>query len=160
MKTLILGLGNPICGDDGVGLHVARAIEGRLNQQEVTVVEASAAGLDILDLLTGYERVIIIDAIQTKDGKAGQIYQLEPGAFEATQHTTSPHDIDFATALALGKKLGLALPKKITIFAIEVENITFFSEECTPKVMKAVPTCVRMILKELKRAKSTTLTNQ
>jgi len=78
MKTLILGLGNPILSDDGVGVGVAGELEGRLDQQEVTVVETSMAGLSLLDLLIGYDRVIIIDAIQTVGGKAGQIYRLDP----------------------------------------------------------------------------------
>ena len=71
MKTLVLGLGNPILSDDGVGLRVARELENRLDQQEVTVVETSMAGLDLLDLLAGYDRAIIVDAIQTVGGKVG-----------------------------------------------------------------------------------------
>ncbi len=74
MKTVVLGLGNPILTDDGVGLRVARELEGRLDQQEATVMETSLAGLNMLDLLAGYDRAIIIDAIQTIGGKAGQIY--------------------------------------------------------------------------------------
>ncbi len=149
MKTLILGLGNPILTDDGVGLHVAKALKGRFDQEEITVIETSAAGLDILDLLTGYERVIIIDAIQTREGKVGQIYRLEPGAFDASRHAATPHDVNFATALELGKKLGLALPRQITIFAIEVEDVSSFNEECTPRVMAAIPACAGMIIQEL-----------
>ncbi|MBA7603489.1 Hydrogenase 2 maturation protease [subsurface metagenome] len=149
MKTLILGLGNPILGDDGVGLRVASALEGRLNRPEITVMEASVAGLDFLDLLAGYDRAIIIDAIQTKAGKAGQVYRLEPEAFDATRHASTPHDVNFATALELGKRLGLPLPQQIVIFAIEVENVSSFSEECTPEVERAIPLCVEMVIEEL-----------
>ena len=69
MKTLVLGLGNPILSDDGVGLRVARAVESQLSQQEITVMETSMGGLSLLDLLTGYDRAIIIDAIQTRGGR-------------------------------------------------------------------------------------------
>ncbi|GAH17016.1 unnamed protein product [marine sediment metagenome] len=72
MKTLILGLGNPILSDDGVGFCVAGELRGRLSQQEVTVMETSMTGLSLLDLLAGYDRAIIIDAIQAVGGKAGQ----------------------------------------------------------------------------------------
>ncbi len=150
MKTLVLGLGNPICGDDGIGLQVARSLEGRLKQQGVTVMEASAAGLDIFDLLTGYERVIIVDAIQTRGGKVGQVYRLEPGIFAATQHTTTPHDINLATALELGKRLGLTLPQEIVIFAIEVADVTTFNEGCTTSVEQVIPVATDMVLRELK----------
>ncbi len=149
MKTLVLGLGNPILGDDSVGLRVTRALEGVLNKEQVTIIEASLAGLDFLDLVTGYDRAIIIDAIQTREGKAGQVYRLEPEAFDTTLHAASPHDVNFTTALELGKKLGLALPQQIVIFAIEVENVTSFSEECTPEVERAIPVVTDMVMAEL-----------
>jgi len=144
-----VGLGNPILSDDSVGIRVAEELKGRLNQKEITVEETSMAGLDLLDLLVNFDRAIIIDAIQTAEGKAGQIYQLEPTAFNATRHATTPHDVNFATALEFGKKLGLALPQQITIFAIEVEDVTTFSEECTPEVERAIPLVVNMVTSEL-----------
>jgi len=149
MKTLILGLGNPILSDDGVGIHIARALEGKLNQQEITVMETTMAGLSLLDLLTGYGKAIIIDAIQTREGKVGQIYRLEAEAFDATRHAATPHDVNFATALELGKRLGLALPQQIVIFAIEVEDVTTFSERCTPEVEPVIPVCVEKVIQEL-----------
>lgn len=149
MKTLILGLGNPILSDDGVGLRVAGELKGRLDQQEATVMETSMAGLSLLDALAGYDKAIIIDAIQTVEGKAGQIYRLDPEAFNATRHTASPHDVNFATALELGHRLGLALPQQIVIFAIEVADASTFSEECTPDVNRAIPVCVEMVIGEL-----------
>lgn len=150
MKTLILGLGNPILSDDGVGIHIAEELKGRLNQPEITVMETSMAGLDILDLLAGYERALIIDAIQTKDGKVGQVYRLEPDAFDATRHASTPHDVNFATALELGRKLGLALPQRIIIFGIEVEDVTTYSERCTPGVEQTIPIVTDMVIQELK----------
>ena len=149
MKTLILGLGNPILSDDGAGIWVARSLEGRLNQQEVTVMETSMAGLNLLDLLVNFDRAIIIDAIQTVGGKAGQIYRLESEAFDVTRHAASPHDVNFATALELGSRLGLSVPQQITIFAIEAENVSSFSEECTPEVERAIPVCVEKVIQEL-----------
>ena len=149
MKTLVLGLGNPILSDDGVGVLVARSLEGRFNQQEVTVMETSMAGLDLLDLLVNFDKAVIIDAIQTRDGKVGQVYRLEPEAFDATQHAATPHDVNFATALKLGNKLGLALPQQIIIFAVEVENVTFFSERCTSKVEQTIPVVADMVIQEV-----------
>jgi len=149
MKTIILGLGNPVRADDGVGLRVARALSKRINSPDIIVTEASVSGLDILDLLVGHERAIIIDAIQTKGGQPGQIYRLEPGAFATTRHSANPHSVDFATALELGKKLGLSLPGEIVIFGLEVAEVSLFSEECTPEVAAAIPVCVEMVLQEL-----------
>jgi hydrogenase maturation protease len=150
-KTLILGMGNPLLCDDGVGLRVAAELKDRVEQPEITVMETGVAGLSLLDLLVGYEKAIIIDAIQTVGGKAGQIYRLDTQAFDTARHTASAHGIDFTTALEFGKKLGLSLPQQIIIFAIEASDVTTFSEECTPEVRKAIPTCVEMVLQELKR---------
>ena len=104
----------------------------------------------MLDLLAGYDKAIIIDAIQTVGGKAGQIYRLEPEAFNTTRYASSPHDVNFATALELGKKLGVPLPQQIVIFAIEVEDVITFSEKCSPEVERAIPVCVEVVRKELK----------
>lgn len=144
-------MGNPLLCDDGVGLRVAAELKDRVNQREVTIMETGIAGLSLLDLLVGYDRAIIIDAIQTVGGIAGQIYRLDPKAFDTAVHTASAHGIDFTTALEFGKKLGLPLPQQIVIFAVEASDVTTFSEECTPEVRKAIPTCVEMVLKEIKR---------
>jgi hydrogenase maturation protease len=151
VKTLVLGLGNPILSDDGAGIRVAEELEGKVDPQEVTVMETSVASLDLLDLLAGYDRAIIIDAIQTVGGQVGDIYQLEPEALDFTRHSASPHDVNFATALELGRRLGLHLPRQIVIFAIEVADSNTFSEECTPEVERAIPGCVEMIIRELDR---------
>ncbi len=113
-------------------------------------METGVAGLSLLDLLVGYDRAIIVDAIQTVGGKAGQIYRLEPKTFDTALHTASAHGIDFTTALEFGKKLGLPLPQEIVIFAIETSDVNTFSEECTPEVRQAIPACVKMVLQELK----------
>jgi hydrogenase maturation protease len=149
MKTLVLGIGNPILSDDGVGNQVARVLQNQLKQPDVTIIETSVAGLDILDLLAGYDRLIVVDAIQTRAGKAGDVYRLEPDPLIATRHAATPHDVNFATALELGKRLGMALPKKITIFGIEAADVTSFSEECTPQVQGAISICVEMIIREI-----------
>ena len=148
-------MGNPLLCDDGVGLRVAAELKDRVEQPEITVMETGVAGLSLLDLLVGYDRAIIIDAIQTVGGKAGQIYRLDPKAFDTALHTASAHGIDFTTALEFGKKLGLPLPQQIIIFAIEASDVSTFNEECTPEVQKAIPTCVEMVLREIRRNPNT-----
>ena len=144
-----MGLGNPILSDDGIGCRVALALKEELKDPDVDVMEAGIAGLDFLDLLAPYDRAIIIDAIQTVEGTPGQIYRFGPDVLASTRHAGTPHDVNFATALELGRKLGLPLPRQITIFGIETRDVTSFSEECTPEVMKAVPACADMVIREL-----------
>jgi hydrogenase maturation protease len=151
MKTLIIGLGNPILTDDGIGPKVARELQRRLSNAEATIVESSLGGLGMLDLLAGYDRAIIIDAIQTEGGKAGQIYQLDSTALDATRNVSSIHEVNLATALQFGGKMGVALPQKISIFAIEVADTNTFSESCTGAVQSAIPRCAELVIDELKR---------
>jgi hydrogenase maturation protease len=149
MKTLVLGLGNPILSDDGVGIKVAQELREKLRNPQVTVAESSLAGISLLDSIVGYDEVIIIDAVQTEKGNAGQIYRMKPENFSLTKHFTSPHQINLLTALELGKVLNLAMPQQITIFAVEAKDITSFSEKCTPEVEQAIPEVVKMVLEEL-----------
>ncbi len=149
MKTLVLGIGNPILSDDGAGIRVTQEVGKKLDDPQITVSETSASGLSLLDSIIGYDKVIIIDAIQTEKGKAGQIYRMGPEDFSFAKHLLSPHQINLVTALELGKMLNLAMPQKITIFAVEAKDITNFGERCTPEVESAIPEVVKMVLEEL-----------
>jgi hydrogenase maturation protease len=149
MKALVLGIGNPILSDDGVGIKVAHEAGKHLNDPQIAVCETSAAGLSLLDSILGYDKVVIVDAIQTKEGKAGQIYRMKPEDFSFAKRVSSPHQINLVTALELGKMLSLAMPREITVFAVEAKDITAFSEKCTPEVEKAIPEVVKMVLEEL-----------
>jgi hydrogenase maturation protease len=149
MKTIVLGIGNPILSDDGAGIKVVREIGKALDDPQVTISETSAAGLSLLDSIVGYDKVIIIDAIQTKKGKVGQIYRMKPEDFSFTKHFSSPHQINLVTALELGKMLNFEMPQEISIFAVEAKDITSFSESCTPEVERAIPAAVKIVLEEL-----------
>jgi hydrogenase maturation protease len=149
MKTLVLGLGNPILSDDGVGIQVAHEVANQFNSPQVTVAETSTAGLSLLDSIVGYDKVIIIDAVQTREGHAGQIYRMGLQDFSSAKHFSSPHQINLITALELGKMLDLAMPQEITIFAVEAKDITNFSEKCTPEVERAIPEAVKMVMEDL-----------
>jgi len=149
VKVLVLGVGNPILSDDGVGIHVARELMKR-KLPGIDVEELAASGLELLDVVRGYDKVIIIDAIQTTKGKPGELHILEEKDFEKSIHGSSPHGINIATALALGRKLvPKEMPKEVVFFAIEAEDLVNVNERLTPKVAKALPRIVERIEKEL-----------
>ena len=156
MKTILVGLGNPILTDDGVGVKVAYEIENRLGTNipvNLTITEASVGGLRLMELLEGYDRAIIIDAIQTQEGhQPGTIYRMtldDLREISPTQHSSSAHDTSLITALDAGKHMGMKLPDDVTIFAVEVVNILDFSEEPTPDVAEAIPKVTEMVLQIL-----------
>jgi len=150
-KTLILGLGNPILTDDGIGIHVVRALEARSLPSHVTCAEASIGGLRLLSVIAGYERVILVDAIQTPEGKVGDIYRLHPQDLRTSLHAGSTHDLTLPGALTLGRSLRMALPEDqaITIIAIQADDVLTLGEECIPSVRAAIPRAVEAVLTEL-----------
>jgi hydrogenase maturation protease len=156
MKTLIIGLGNPILTDDGVGVKVAYAVRAALasaGHSDVTVIEASAGGLRLMEMMVGYDRVVLIDALQHSDARPGTIRHMtleELRTISPTQHSTCAHDTSLVTALDLGRQLGLHLPKEFSIYGVGVENVEYFGEEPTPEVAKAIPEVTAAVLAELK----------
>ena len=148
MKTLVLGLGNPICADDGVGIRVAEVIRNRVSDPNVDVAETSSAGLGLLDIIGGFQRLIVIDAIQTRDGKPGSIYRLGLEDLPAPMHCSTVHDVDLITALELGRRLNMSVPEEVVVFAVEVSDVTTFREGCTPDVDRAIPKVADLVIRE------------
>jgi hydrogenase maturation protease len=151
LRALVVGLGNPILTDDGVGICVVRELASRPSPPNVDLAEACVGGLRLLDTLAGYERVILVDAIQTRGGTPGDIYRLYPTDFKVSLHAGSTHDLSLPGALAFGRGIGLTLPddQNLTIIAIEVEDVLTFCEECTCAVRESVPGAVEAVLAEL-----------
>ncbi len=107
--------------------------------------------MDLVEMLTGYDRAILIDAIQTDGGKPGQVYRTTPESLRTGRLTSASHTLDISSALELGRKLGLPVPSEVVIFAVEAADVDSFSEECTPEVARAVPVCVDMVVREVER---------
>ena len=149
VKTLVLGVGNPIGTDDGVGIHVARELK-KLDLAGIEVEELPASGLELLDMVVGYDKVIIVDAIRTKGGEPGEFYTLSEDDFVRSVHGASPHGINIPTALAMGRKIvPEQMPKDLIFIAVEVEDIENVSDKMTPKVAAAVPEVVKLVLEKL-----------
>jgi hydrogenase maturation protease len=148
MNTLILGIGNPILTDDGVGIKIAQKLKEE--RPELEVVETGEAGLTLLDLITGYDRLIIIDSIKTEQGKPGEVYKLELGDLKPAMDFSSSHGIDIATAFKLGEGMGYKMPKFVSIYAVEMKDNTTFGERCTEEVEEKIPFIVKQIIDEEK----------
>jgi hydrogenase maturation protease len=150
MKTIVLGVGNPILQDDGVGLHVIDALRQRMNNPMVTMETASTGGMNLLDMIRGYEKVILIDAMKQNDSKPGEVKRFLLSDFH-TVHSSNPHDVSLSEALHLAKQLGEKhLPSKIILIGITVNNTYEFGEYLSSEVAAAVPTAVALVLEELK----------
>jgi hydrogenase maturation protease len=151
VKTLILGIGNTIVGDDGIGVHVAQELAKRINDDNIDVMDADTSGLGLLENIAGYDKVIIIDAIETGSGDIGVIYKLRLEDLVNTMDQTSwPHGMNFATAIDLGRKFAAnQMPKEMVIFAIGIGEVTKFTEEMTARVAETVPEVANLVLEEI-----------
>ena len=150
MKTLVLGIGNDILGDDGVGIHIARETARRISKPDITVEETGAAGLSLLEQIRGYDRLIIADAILTEETEAGKIHRLTPQDLAKTNDSITPHEAALRTTLEIGDILFPGeMPKDVIVFAVQTHNVEIISSEMTPAVRAAVPKVVRMIMAEI-----------
>jgi hydrogenase maturation protease len=153
MKTLVLGLGNPLVTDDSVGLRVAAELKSRLaGRPDIEVCEDYWGGLRLMERMVGFDRAVVIDAIRT-GAPPGTIHRLTPDSIP-TQRSASTHDVNLPTALALGRTAGLHLPsdEAILLVGIEAEDILSFGEQCTPAVQAAIAPAVEEVLRAVERA--------
>ncbi len=143
-RTVVIGLGNVILSDDGVGIHAARLIRERA-PEGVDVAEVHAGGLRLLDAMLGYDRALIIDAMQ--GGLApGTVRRFSASDVAATRNMTSTHDTSLGVALRMASMLGLNVPADITIWGIEARDAETFSEELTAEVRSAMDTVVGEVM--------------
>lgn len=147
MKTLILGLGNPLMRDDGAGLIVARCLYERLADGETDLVEAAIAGLQTIPLLAGYDRAIVIDAI-CNGRSVGDVYRFEGEDLHGHPCQVT-HGTGLASALEWARGARFEMPRQVTVFAIAVADADTFGESLTPEVEKAIPAAVDMIAEDL-----------
>lgn len=150
MKTLVIGLGNPLVSDDSVGLRVVGGLRPLVaDRPDVTVEEDYWGGLRLMERMIGYGRVIVVDAV-CSGASPGTIHRLGTGDM-ATQRSASAHDVNLPTALAFGRQAGAELPadEQILLVGIEAEDILTFGERLTPAVEEAIPRAIATVLEAL-----------
>lgn len=151
-RRLILGLGNDLLGDDAVGLHIVRALRPHLLPPPPTsplaptfeIAEAPNAGLALFDEFPGFDEVVIIDAVQTGRRPAGYLHRIDASTLSPVA-IQSPHFLGIPETLELGRELGLPMPRRVTLFAIEVTDPYTLSTQLSPPVAQALPRILKAI---------------
>ena len=165
MKTIVIGLGNPILGDDGVGWKVAEEVKKQLDspsprlrhpspsgrgaegEREVDIEFLSLGGISLMEHLIGYERAIIIDALTSQQpGGSVIVSKLSELPDYSALHTTSAHDTSLQNALKLGKAMGANLPDNITIVGIVTDHTYDFGEDLSLPIANAVPQATKIVI--------------
>ena len=151
MKTLVIGLGNPILGDDGVGWVVAEDVKKHLSPDLTVDVDClSLGGISLMERLIGYERAILIDAFISELEEGSIIVsKLEELTNYSAFHLTSAHDMSLQNALEMGRRLGADLAEAITVVGVSASHVYDFSEELSPLVQDAVPKMTRIVVEFL-----------
>ena len=153
-STLIIGLGNPILGDDGVGWKVAEELARTVSISPSIVIEtASLGGLSLMERLIGFQRAIIIDSMETSQSQVGtvRVIPLDGLSNPCAGHSASAHDTSLLTALQTAKYLGLPVPESIVVVAIEAKNVYDFSDVLSPLVAAAIPLACQTALNLLQK---------
>jgi hydrogenase maturation protease len=161
MKTRIIGLGNTLLTDDGVGVYVAREAARRLEEtgreDAADIIEAEVAGFGLMELMNGWERVILVDSVQFAGVDAGTVVQLDPQDLHTSLRIRSVHEIDLPTVLELGHLLGLEMPRRVTVFGIQAEDACTFGERLTAAAARGLETATELVLGELEAVPSETV---
>jgi hydrogenase maturation protease len=144
-RVLVLGLGNDILTDDAIGLRVVQELRGHLaGHTTVDLRETTEMGLALLDFITGYRAVVIVDSIQTGKAAPGSLHEFDAAALKHLTGRT-PHFLGVTETLALGNQLGLPMPEQVRIFAIEVADPFTLGTALTPPLQAALPGIVERI---------------
>lgn len=156
-RILVLGLGNDILTDDGIGLQVVRKLKAQgFGASLVEFAETTEMGLALLDFITDYRTVILVDSIQTGCVPPGHIYDLDAAGF-ARYSGRSPHFLGVGETVELGLRLGLPMPATVRVVAVETEDPFTLGTELTPPLRAALPRAVdyvRSMIVELVRVRS------
>lgn len=147
MRTLVLGIGSPIMCDDAIGLRVVNELAA-MKLEGVDLEEACCSGLDLIEVMMDYDRVIIVDAIIESGHPPGTVMELGAEAFADTVHGSNPHEANIATTIELGKRLAPErFPKEFRFVAIEANDVGTVTDKMTPEVEAALPEAVKTILR-------------
>lgn len=152
MRTIVIGLGNPILGDDGAGWRVIEQMQMYLPASPLIDFEClSLGGIGLMEHLIGYDRALLIDAFVSEAEAVGSILsrRLDDLPNYSAFHITSAHDTSLQHAIQLGKTMGAHLPAEVMVIGIATRPIHEFGETLSAPVAEAIPEAARLGLKLL-----------
>jgi hydrogenase maturation protease len=139
-RTVIVGLGNPVRGDDGVGLVVASQLRNLLATrpvEDVVVRLVERAGFELIEVMANAHNAVIIDCLDVPSPVPGRVGILTPADVRGSARLTGGHDIGLGVALELGRLLGIRMPESVVVVGIEGGDTSLLREDLTPAVALA-----------------------
>ena len=152
MKTLLLGLGNELYGDDGIGIQVVRRLKeeaaGKTRTaaalRDTDLEECCLSGLALLDVIVGYDQLVIVDTIKRPAPVPGRIHLLGEKDLRSFPGP-SPHYVSIPQAIEIGRRLGLHVPSVIRIVAVEAKNMYTLGESLSQEMQERLPAIIRKV---------------
>ncbi len=142
MVLVILGLGNDLLGDDGIGLIVADALHG-LEGPQISVRSSAQSGLYLLEHLQGFDDAIVVDSVV--GDRPGTVRELRGTAMEAVS-VPSAHYAGLPEALAIARASGLRVPRRLRIFGVEIGPAQSIGSAPSGDVTAAIPRAIDAVL--------------
>jgi hydrogenase maturation protease len=143
---VIVGLGNEIASDDGVGIHAAHALETEFHDRDdIDVVALPWAGFALLDVLRGRRSAVLIDGLATGAHPPGTVVRIDEDALAGSVRLNSFHDINYPTVMALGRSMGWVMPEDVAIWGVEMAIADEFGEILTPEVADSIQVVVKQV---------------
>ena len=147
-RLMVIGCGNLLASDDGVGIEIIRRLQEMELPQGVEIVEAGTLGLQLLDIWEEAEQVIIVDAVRSGE-PVGTVHLFDASLLPPREiMPLSSHGINVIDAIALGKLMG-RIPSLVRIVGVEILSSEPFNEGLTPQVARAVPQAIQRVLLEI-----------
>jgi hydrogenase maturation protease len=145
--ALVLCLGNEILSDDSFGHKIACRLLEQFDFNGGAEIEFSPlGGLNLIDLLKDRDRALIVDTIITNYAAPGTLHFIEMGQFVPSKNLICSHEVNLPTAIKFGRELGMIMPDRIDVLAVEARDIETLSEKLTPQVEEALDPAINRIL--------------
>lgn len=147
LPVLIMGVGNILLSDEGVGVRVVEALRDIKLSDNIEVLDVGTGALDIIDIIANREKVIIIDAVKG-GGEPGAVYRFTPKDIAIQSPIPmSVHQFDIPGTLNIAALAG-CLPHQVVIFGIEPKRVGW-GLEISPEVAAVIPKVIKLVLSEL-----------
>jgi len=143
MSLLVLALGNDLLGDDGIGLLVADHLE-KARLPNATVVKSGLSGLYLVDLIEGFDDLVIVDSLVGET--PGEVTRL-PLNRMGPKIVPSAHYLGLPEALDLAKRAGMDIPERVEVVAMQIRDSQILGTGVSPEVMRGLPALVEEVIK-------------
>jgi hydrogenase maturation protease len=144
-STLLLGLGNPILGDDGVGCSLAGLIEEKLGCPEgLSVLSVSVSPVRLVDIISKYDRLILVDSITTGQGQPGELFEIDLS--DEPHLPASAHHFSAGQIPGIAEALGLPCPGTIRFYGIEIEPPREYGDRLSDRLRELLPSLAEQLI--------------